>query len=740
MLTCLLFSAITGCTGLRQHGAEFFVSPEGNDTWSGTRPDPNSAGSDGPFRTLERAREAVRTIKAAGELPRGGLTILIRGGIYPITTTFTLGAGDAGTEESPITWCAYQNEEVSFIGGMVVSGFVPLSDSFATERIDKAYQDKIVQVDLKKQGITNYGEISNTGVPLELFFNGKVMTLARYPNDGWEKVADVPQSGEKLIYEGTSHTHRYGIPLGRHYGRFAYSGDRPNRWAEDTVVWMHGYWTWDWSDGFIRTEKIDRKKRLIYPAEPHHGYGYTKDQRFYYLNILEELDSPGEYYLNRETGILYFWPPSPIEEGVASVSILEELMVSLEETSYLTIQGIIFDGSRTTAIQITGGTENRIAGCTLRNLGSFAVKIDGGTKNGVTGCDIYDVASGGIILAGGDRKTLTPAGNYATNNDIHDYSRIFRTNKPAVMMSGVGNRLAHNAIHDAPHAGVFYSGNEHILEFNDVFRLAKETGDVGAFYIGRDWTQRGNIIRYNYFHDLAGQGFAGAQGVYLDDWASGMTVFGNVFYKARRCVLIGGGRDNVVENNIFIEGDPSIHVDARGIGWASYYFSDRNNSLFTSMDKMNYREPPYSEKYPELLALYDDEPELPKYNKILRNISYRGRFIDLIDSTNLEMVSVRDNLIADPVVCMTRTKEKSFTHYDPNDFVTYNYGHAEKMAEFERYGNVFTDSNLGFVDVANKDFRLREDSPAWKLGFKPIPLDKIGLHIDEFRSSLPEGR
>ncbi len=232
-------------------------------------------------------------------------------------------------------------------------------------------------------------------------------------------------------------------------------------------------------------------------------------------------------------------------------------------------------------------------------------------------------------------------------------------------------------------------------------------------------------------------GFAGAQGVYLDDWSSGISVYGNVFYKASRGVLIGGGRDNLVENNIFVEGDPSIHIDARGVGWASFYFDGQYNTLFDRMDDMDYTKPPYSERYPELLTYYTDEPAIPKNNKILHNISYGGRFIDLIDSTDLKLVSVKDNLIADPILCMTRTKEKSFTHYNPDDFVTYKNGDRKKTEELQSYGNIVMDSDPGFVDAENEDFRLKEDSPAYKLGFRPIPFEKIGLYVDEYRKSLP---
>lgn len=729
IVVLLLFIPVIAHTG--NDGSVFYIATNGNDD--------NPGSITRPFATFEKAREAVRDLLHDPSWIAEPITVYFRGGIYPISQTLTLIAEDSGSKGCPVTWCSYPGESVSFIGGSIVSGFEPLSNAEAKKRIDADYYSNIVQSDLKAQGIINYGNITRNGLGMELFFNGKVKTIARYPNNNeWLKIANVPQTGECLINEGCFHAVRHGLPVGKHYGRFAYDGDRPKRWPDISDIRMHGYWTWDWADAYMDIEKIDTIKHEVYPALPHHGYGYTKNQRYYFLNILEELDSPGEYFIDRNSGILYFWPPEPIESSVASVSILEELMVSLENTRHITIAGIIFDGSRIGAVMIKGGNNNKFAGCTFRNLGAEAVIIDGGIENGIISCDIYDVAAGGIRLSGGDRITLIPAGNYAVNNDIHNYSRVFRTNRPAINMLGVGNRIAHNRIHNAPHAGVFFSGNEHILEFNEIYRIAKETGDVGAFYIGRDWTQRGSIIRYNYFHHLVGPGFAGAQGVYLDDWSSGITIFGNIFYKSDRNILVGGGRDNLIENNIFIGGEPSVHVDARGIGWAKYYFTGQSNTLFDRMDEFNYTQPPYSEKYPELLTYYVDEPELPKNNMICRNISYGGRFLDMNEGIDLTIVNVEHNLIADPVLARKRPIEKTSTEYNPEDYQFFKYGNKIMMEKLKKRGNIVINTDPGFVDFENGNFHLKDDSPAFKLGFKRIPMEKIGLYIDEYRTELPE--
>ena len=719
----LLFAFMTAFAHETWAETAFYVSLAGNDSWSGKLREANRRKTDGPFASLEKAREAIRALKRNGGSLKGGITVYIREGVFPRNETFRLTVEDSGTGASPIVWRTYPPEKVQLVGGREVAGFGPVTDPEVLKRIDPAFRGNIVQADLRAQGITNYGTITNRGGPgLELFFRDRRMTLARWPNEGWVRIIDVPQTGE-LVFKGQSPHMRNGIPTGRHYGRFTYEGDRPSRWTHVDEIILHGYWCWDWYDEFLKVKSIDAKIREIFIREPHSGYGYCKGQRYYAFNILEELDTPGEWYLDREKGILYFWPPAPRSEGRAFVSLLETPLIALENTSYVTIRGLNLEFSRGSGISVNGGSRNLVAGCTLRNLGATAALIEGGARNGITGCDVSDVASGGIVLSGGDRKTLAPGENFASNNHIHDYSAWIRTYQSAITISGVANRVEHNLIHDAPHSGIMLSGNDHLIQFNELHTLAQQTGDVGAFYMGRDWTQRGNIIRYNYFHDLLGPGLEGVMAVYLDDWSSGTTIFGNVFYKAGRSAFIGGGRDNTVENNIFVECAPSVHVDARGLGWAKYYFDGTTNTLFERMDAMNYKQPPYNARYPELLKIYNDEPAVPKYNKIVRNVSYGGRWMDLYDGMDFSIVTVKDNLIADPEVCTWVRKEKGT--------VTYKAGDREIMSEMK--GNRFMDGDPGFEDVKKGDFRLKKNSPAWKLGFQPIPFEKIGLALDDYR-------
>ena len=669
------------CLSLCAAHAEFYVSTTGSDSYPGTRAR--------PFATLDRARDAIRAIKKIGALPAGGVTVWVRGGVYPIASTFALTAEDSGAKDSPVIYRACDGEQVQLIGGIEITGFKPVRDSGTIERFDPAARGRVLQADLKAQGITDYGQMRPRGfgrpvdpAGLELFFNGIPMTLAGWPNNGWTQIAAVPAD-----------------PNG---GRFNYDGDRPSRWAKADDIWLHGYWTWPWADSYEKVQSIDTKNKEIATCPPHGVYGYKAQRRYRALNVLEELDAPGEWYLDRKTGILYFWPPKPIGKANAIVSIIEKPMVSLTDVSYVTLRGFTIEACRGSAVEISGGTANLIAGCVLRNIGNVAVSINGGTRNGVSGCDIYETGDGGINLAGGYRMTLTPAGNFVENCYIHDFSRWSRTYRPGVLISGVGNRISHNLICYAPHSAIILGGNDHMIEFNEIHDICRETGDAGAFYMGRDWTWRGNEIRFNYFHDLGGYdnklSFSDTMAVYLDDWASGSRVYGNLFYKANRAVMIGGGRYNTVQNNTFVDCRISVHVDARGIAaWTKTYWYGTDNTMFDRLKAVNGTQPPYSDHYPQLATILRDEPRLPKGNSITRNISIGGQWMAIIDKFDTKMLDIRDNLV---------DSQPGFS--DPQ-----------------------------FIDAAKKDFRLKPSSPAFKLGFKQIPIDRIGLYVDDYRKALP---
>ena len=672
LLTLFLLWAAVACSTAQAEGLTLHVAPNGNDGWSGRLAAPK--GEDGPFRTLLRARDGIRKLKKAGALPAGGIVVELRGGSYELAGPLALSAEDSGTANAPIQWRARPGEEVRISGGVRIGNFQPVTDPAVLKRLDASARGKVLQADLRTAGVKDLGQVAGDN-RLELFFQDKPMILARWPNTGFVHIVDL--LGGKLVdVRGT---------VGDAIGKFTYEGDRPKRWTGEKDIWLHGYWFWDWSDQREQVESIDTTRRVISLVRPYHNYGYRKGQWYYALNLLPELDTPGEWYLDRPSRMLYFWPPAPLEQGRAVVSVIPTL-VSMDEVSHVTLRGLVFEACRDTAIVAREASHIHIVGCTIRNTGSGGVSLSG-NNSGVAGCDICNTANGGIYLNGGDRTTLSPADLVADNNDIHHYGRWNPMYQSAIRLNGVGIRVTHNLLHDAPHMAINFGGNDHLIEFNEIHDVCRESNDAGAIYGGRDWTMRGTRIRYNYFHDISGFEGRGCVGVYLDDQFSGTEIRGNVFYKVTRAAMIGGGRDCQIVNNVFVDCTPATHVDARGLNWAAF----SRDTMEKSLAAVPYRNALWASRYPKLVPILNQNPMAPLGNLIARNICVRGRWGDF-ETAAKPMVTFQNNLL---------------------------------------------DQDPRFVDADHQNFQLKDDSPAYKLGFQRIPLEKIGPYQGPQRASWP---
>jgi hypothetical protein len=683
LLIVLLLSSLGYAAPLK-----LYVSPKGNDTWNGKAA--TRKGANGPFATLAGARDALRAMKKAGASPKGGVIVELQPGVYEMAAAFELTAEDSGTPEAPITYMAKRGAEVRLVGGKQVTNFVPVSDPAVLDRLEPEARGKVMQADLKALGVTNFGHPAADGQRLELFFQDRPMKVSRWPNEGFAKVVDVVGGAPHKIH---------GIP-GDKIGLFTYDGDRPSRWVAEKDPWVHGYWFWDWSDERQRIEKIDTEKKTIALKPPYHGYGYRKGAWWAAFNLLSEIDAPEEYYLDRDTGVLYFYPPAPISSGKSLVSVLPQI-IATKDTSNLVLRGFTIEASRGTPVVLGNADNVKLVGCTIRNTGASAVSLSG-KNSGVIGCDVYETCNGGIHLSGGDRKTLTPANLVADNNHVHHYARWKRVYQPGITLYGVGNIARNNLIDNAPHMAMGFGGNNHLIEYNEMHSVCYESNDAGAIYTGRDWSMCGTVLRHNYLHHINGRDGKGCVGMYLDDQFGGTQMVGNLFFNVTRATMVGGGRNCLIENNIYVGCVPATHVDARGLGWAAGGFDGLKNKL----ESWPYKTPPWSEQYPYLVNLLEDEPMAPKYNVIARNVSVGGRWGDF-EGKAKPLVTFTDNTIVDKV-----------------DDPLVQFAHPEKLAD------------LSAVPLAT-DFALKPTSPALKLGFQPIPMAKIGLYKSADRASWP---
>ena len=677
-------------------GTVLYVGPDGDDSWSGTRAEPNADGTDGPVATLTRARDVIRGLRAAGPLPAGEVTVIVRGGVYSQPQSLELSAQDSGTPESPVVFRAAPDEEARLMGGQVVpaEALGPVTDVAVNARLDAGARGEVMQADLTALGITQLGEYppSFYVVPAapELFFNDQRMSLAGWPNEGWTTIARIIDSGSRP---------RDG-DMSNRPGVFEYSGDRADRWDVNAGVWLQGFWCYDWREETIKVRSIDRKKRHITLDRPHTYslmHGNPSPRRYRALNLLEELDAPGEYFIDRDEARLYFWPPAELAGAHIVLSTLTDPVLALNRTEHVTVRGFIVEAGLGDGILVTGGKDNRIEACHVRNTRQLGIRVDGGSGHRVEACDIHDTGTGGLFLGGGDRRSLTAAGHEAINNHIWDFSRLRLTYASGLTLAGVGNRGAHNLIHDAPHQGISISGNDHVFEYNVVHHVCTASDDAGALYKGRNPSMRGNVIRYNFWHNIGSPMGHGNAAVYFDDGDGGETVFGNVFFRCGEpgkggfgTVFSHGGHDIQADNNVFIASKRALGSgpwnDSR---WKSYIDAPLWQTRL--LEEVDITRPPYATRYPKLAGFMDPQPGQKRVNEAKRNVIFMGADVSI--------------------------------------------GNWQVDAE----ENWVTDSDPGFVDVANGDFRFRPDAEVFERlpGFQPIPFEEMGLFADELRPDPP---
>jgi tetratricopeptide (TPR) repeat protein len=682
----------------------FFVSPSGDDANSGTH--------DSPFRTLERARDALRALKAAGPLPVGGVAVVLAGGVYRRDRSFRLGAEDSGTAEAPILYCSASGERAVLRGGRAVTGFEPLSASRGLERIPESARAHVLQADLRAAGVADLGTFHRRGYShkpdkpahLELFFRNLPMPLARWPNQT-DKLSERFTTVKDVIGE---HMDDFvGKDIDRTNG-FVYGDPRHKNWMSEPEVWLYGYWARMYAGSYLPVKAIDPDTQQLRIEEPLPPYkGFIKGAPYYAVNVLCELDSPGEWYVDREDGILYFWPPQPIRDGDVLVSELEEPFLELTDVSHVAFRGLTLEAGRFHGAVISGGEDVTLAGCVLRNLGVSGVRIDGGRNHTVVGCDIEYPGAGGVFMKGGDLKTLEPAGHLVENCHIHHFDRWNRGGYQAgVIQDGVGTRVSHCLIHDGPQQALLVSHNDHVLEYSEIHDTCHEVGEMGSYYMYGSrhvLGDRGQLVRFNYWHDLPWNetyksfAYTGRHALHIDHMNGDITLYGNVFQRCynKSGVFFSGGPDNTVENNVFIDCSVAINLHDR-----SWVYEKVNKEPRFVLDgflaDMKVDQPPWSARYPQLQHYPAKAEDLSVFltgNVVARNIAYEcGTFLQ----------------------------------------------GAQKTHDLARIEHNWRAGDPGFRNASSGDFRLESGAPAVVTsGFDPLPVDRIGLYNDPLRATWP---
>lgn len=588
--------------------------------------------------TLERALDIVNERDWAGA--GGNVRIELAPGIYRLSSVLHIRWVRGANSQGSLSITGPKGGGAVVSGAQVVKGWHRADESLAPAKLSIQARKNVFVASLA--GLSGLKPSTPVGrgfgmpiVPvfMEVFFRGQPLPLARWPNQGFGKIKVARQvlGGEEARHVGVE-------------------GREVADWAGEDNLTTVGYFGFDWAEESYPVQFLDQQNNEVVLAGKGPQFGAKLGQRIRIVGALSELDEPGEWYWDGKSKVLYLWPPESVRDGDVEISVQDSLL-RIDGARNVRISNLAFDMARGDAITVTNSENVTIENSSIRNMGNRAAVLSASTNSGLRNVNIEQVGEGGVVLQGGDRTTLKPANLFVENCSINYFSRLSSTYRPAVLMEGVGNRIVRNVLSNAPHSAIIFSGNDHLIAFNNISNVVQGTNDAGAIYTGRDWSARGTVIENNYLHDIGShqQGHAWTMGVYLDDQASGITVRGNVFARVSRPVFIGGGRDNLIEDNLFFYSSPAIHLDARGLSWQKAYTLDRSQSLQQRLDAVHYDDPPYSERYQHLANIREDDLGAPKYNIVRSNLIVGGQVYDIERAAEAGMVAENNQVNGDEV-------------------------------------------------------------------------------------------
>ena len=644
--------------------ATFYVATDGDDGWSGKLPEAEAGRADGPFATIARARDAVRALIAGAE-SSGPVTVMVRGGTYFLDETIVLGPEDGGTEDGPVTYAAYPGETPVISGG---------------RKIEADWQP-------------HDGEVVVCVIPevaagewyfRQLFANGERQTRA-----------SLPQEGHYFAAEPVDETAFKYAP--GHFRQFHNLAD------VETVVFH------SWNEARLLISELDEEERIVRFRDTHaaHPLGWGGGQgpnRYIIENVLEGLQQPGDWYLDRHSGELYYWPDGDVGKMEFIAPVLNQLIrveggLKERHAQHLVIRGFTFchtdwplpeqgypdcvdvgDIVDPSAITFENVRHCAFEENCVKSVGTYALELTG-DGNRIVGNEIFDIGGGGVICRsyGAERNTIS-------YNHIHHCGVVYPSTVGINIDDG-GGEIRHNLIHDIAHSGIYtrHWATDHqaeqrenqeqglIIEYNEIFDVMQRINDGGGLFV-RDSNM---IIRNNLIHDVFSfSDRCPGWGIYLGCETRDTVVENNIVYRAREAVHVWFYDRHVrIENNMFMDGE---------ISQINY-----NNTTELRHDNITTRR--------NIFCYSGDDSVLFKVD--------RDRSLPRKSDYNL------------------------FYRTDGGEVGNDGFPGCESMAEWRAHGfdthSIVADPL--FVDPAKDDYRLKPESPAFALGFKEIDMSTVGL-------------
>jgi hypothetical protein len=665
----------------------YYIAPTGSDQGSGKLA--------APFATIEHARDVVRSLKH----PATPVTVYLRGGTYTLASPLHFTPEDSGASDAPVTYAAYKDERPVISGGRSITGW------------------KETTVDGKHLWTVDIPSVRDGKWYFrELWINGHRATRARNPNTGFFRATAVPDLDLKKPYQQGNESFQFAP------GQLEPWPDLDDAEIVFLTFWISAREKVASIDAMSHVAKLARRT----PMRLTDGFGQAPQlARFYVENAFELLDAPGEWYLNRKTGSLYYMPlpGEQISKAEAVAPVLEQLVFfdgdpkNDHAIEYLTFRGLTFAHSEwwlpaddrndkyqrqaasfhPGAIELTGVGHCTFDQCTVAHLSSYAIHFSRGCDHDlVTRCNLLDLGTGGVKIGEPDRIGNVPPNIpnpfpddpklethdiEVSDSVIREGGRVFHQGHGILIGQSYNNLISHNDIRDFYQIGISVGwtwgygkslAHDNIIEYNHIQKIGQGwSSDLGGIYtLG---PQPGTVLRYNLIHDVECADYVG-RGVYLDEGSTGVLVENNIMYNTSTGGFgLNYGRRNIIRNNIFAFGKQAQIEYAGNMAKAppgSSYTLDRNIFFYRSSENLlrGPWQPRPVDKFTVDHNLYwrEGDGELKFGRRTLAE--WRGLGFD------------KESIVADPL----------------------------------------------FVNAQKGDFHLKPGSPAGKIGFQSIDLSSVG--------------
>ncbi len=702
-------------------GLVFYVAPDGDDASPGTL--------EKPFATLARARDAVRTVIAAGL--EHDVTVLLRGGTYRLDETVVFGLEHSGTDEHAINYAAYPGERPVLSSGVPIRGW-------------------------RKAGKTL------PGLPAEVSGN---VWVADVPEGlgRFRTLYDGPKRLPRARSQGCVPTKRY--PRNRVLGwrnTLAFPSGAIKSWPNLDDVEILIVPQYPWSSNILPLASVDEQAGTAQTAVPstypmgQAYFGVFPDGTLWVENVLEALNEPGEWVLNTHEGRLYLWPKGERPGETIVAPRLTELIrvegaIDSDGPTDRPVRNLVFRGltftqadrwpweaervgwglqhdwemfDRPTALVRFRGAEGcAVEQCHFVESGGSAVRLDLHCQNNrISGNHIEHVGGVGILLAGyGPGTKDVNRNNEVVNNHVHHCGRLLWHSPGIFAWQSGENRIAHNLVHHTPYTAIVVSGRiswsrdgsgecsktirwaevhevlpnttaapgwhqrepllhgrRNLIELNEIHHTMEMLGDGNCIYISG--TGGGNVVRQNYLHDVDSPNVNA--NIRCDDDQHQTLIERNVIYRCCGEGFISKG-NNTIRNNLV--------VDLRPKTTAGMECKHQRGYLV-----------------------------LP-YGSVTGSVVTRNVFYSREKGQNLLYESGRGRGAKAMLRECRADHNLYFCEADPE----WGRRHLDQQRQYGIEEHSIA-ADPRFVDVDSGDLRLKEESPALDLGFEPIDLSNVG--------------